>query len=244
MAYPITFEADVAERRSRLTTFFRALMVIPHLLVLLVYGLVAVFTIVGAWFALVITGRYPQGLYTFNSGVLRYITRVYAYMYLLTDAYPPFGTGESTDYPVRLAIAPPQPQYSRLKALFRIIVGIPVLIINYVMNLILGFVTIIAWFWIVITGKESKGLHAALSFTLSYNAKANGYFYLLTERYPPFSDDDAGTLTAAPAAGPLDPPAPTGPSTSLGSDIGLPDLPPPPPREDGPGGLTSGDPLR
>jgi hypothetical protein len=61
----VTFEADYVERRSRLTTFFRLLLVIPHLIVLYLWGIVAGIAVVIAWFALLFTARYPRGLYMF-----------------------------------------------------------------------------------------------------------------------------------------------------------------------------------
>ena len=47
-----------------------------------------------AWFAIVFTGRYPEGLYNFNAGFLRMATRVNGFYYLLTDEYPPFNGDE------------------------------------------------------------------------------------------------------------------------------------------------------
>jgi hypothetical protein len=57
----------------------------------LVFVLVAwgVTTIV-AWFAILFTGRYPQGLYAFGVGVLRWRIRVESYALLMVDEYPPF----------------------------------------------------------------------------------------------------------------------------------------------------------
>jgi hypothetical protein len=43
-----------------------------------------------AWLAILVTGRYPKALYEFGIGVLRWTTRVEAYLLLLTDEYPPF----------------------------------------------------------------------------------------------------------------------------------------------------------
>lgn len=228
MSYPITYAAGFTEKRSRLTTFFRYFMVIPHMVVLLFYGLAAAFAIVGAWFAIVFTGRYPEGLYAFNSGFLRYITRVYAYLYLATDVYPPFNGAEDPDYPVQLAIGAPKPQYSRVKAFFRIIVAIPVLIVSYVMSLILSLVGVVSWFYIVILGKQNESLHGALDLALAYTAKANGYLYLLTEDYPPFTNEPPA-MAAAPTGAPLT--SPEAPPSTTGSEMGLPDLPPPPPRD-------------
>ena len=69
MPYPVTFKADYVEKRSRLTTFFRLLLAIPHLIVLYFYGLAAGVVVIVAWFALLFTGRYPQGMYDFVAGV-------------------------------------------------------------------------------------------------------------------------------------------------------------------------------
>ena len=79
-----------------------------------------------AWFAIVFTGKYPEGLYNFNAGYLRMISRVYGFEYLLNDEWPPFGGDDAPDYPVRVGVPPPLDEYNRLKTGFRLIVGIPV----------------------------------------------------------------------------------------------------------------------
>ncbi len=66
-------------------------LAIPHYFVLLFLGIGAFFAVIIAWFAIVFTGRYPQGLFDFVVGVGRWGLRVYAYAFLLvTDRYPPF----------------------------------------------------------------------------------------------------------------------------------------------------------
>jgi len=75
VSYPVTFEADYVERRSRLTAFFRLILAIPVAIVLYVYGLIAFVAIVIAWFAIVITGHYPKGLYDFVAGFTRCLAR-------------------------------------------------------------------------------------------------------------------------------------------------------------------------
>ena len=47
-------------------------------------------TTVVSWFAILITGRYPHGLYGFGVGALRWLIRVEAFVLLLVDEYPPF----------------------------------------------------------------------------------------------------------------------------------------------------------
>ncbi len=192
--YPVSYEADAAiEGRNRLTTFFRYLVSIPWQIVAALYGFVAQFAAFFAWFAIVFTGRYPEGLYNFNAGFLRMASRVNAFNYLLTDDWPPFNGEQEAAYPIRIGVAPPLDSYSRLKTFFRLIVGIPVMILAWVQGLILGVVTLIAWFAILFTGKFPEGLFGPARSASAYLARAGAYFLLLTEDWPPFSlEDGAG----------------------------------------------------
>ena len=78
------------EGRNRLTTFFRYLLVIPHAIVLAFLGIAAAFVILIAWFAVLFTAKWPDGLRDFMVGYIRWLTRVNGYALLLTDEYPPF----------------------------------------------------------------------------------------------------------------------------------------------------------
>jgi hypothetical protein len=69
-------------------------LAIPHFIVLFLLSVGAFFAVVGAWFAILFTGRYPRGLFDFVLGVLRWWNRVIAYAFaLVTDEYPPFRLG-------------------------------------------------------------------------------------------------------------------------------------------------------
>jgi hypothetical protein len=205
----VTFKADYVEKRSRLTTFFRLILVIPHAIVVFFYVLAAEVVVIIAWFALLFTGRYPQGMYDFVAGALRYSTRVFGYALLLSDEYPPFSGDPATPYPVDLSIGPPKAEYSRLKVLFRIILMIPVYIISYAMQIVAQLGAFLAWFAIVVLGRQPKGLQDMIVLGLSYQQRSYAYFALLTEDWPPFTDDTTGRVEAAPAFGalPSTPPA-------------------------------------
>lgn len=82
--------ADPPEPRNRLTVAFRLFLAIPHFVVLVFVLFAWAFTTIIAWFAIVITGDYPQSLYPFGVGALRWRLRVEAYLLLMVDEYPPF----------------------------------------------------------------------------------------------------------------------------------------------------------
>jgi hypothetical protein len=91
--YPAELQATLPEAkapRDRLSVAFRIILAIPHLVCVWALSVVWFFTTIVAWFNILFTGSYPEGLYRFAVGVLRWNTRVEAYLLLLHDAYPPF----------------------------------------------------------------------------------------------------------------------------------------------------------
>jgi Domain of unknown function (DUF4389) len=90
-SYPTSLAIDDAEvPRNRLTVAFRLVLAIPHLVALWVLGLAWAVTTLAAWLAILFTGRMPRPLFRFGVGMLRWSTRVEAYLLLLHDDYPPF----------------------------------------------------------------------------------------------------------------------------------------------------------
>lgn len=82
---------NAPEDLNRWLPLVKWLLALPHYIVLLFLGIAAVIAVVGAWFAVVFTGRYPRRIFSFVEGVLRWALRVEAYAFLLiTDRYPPF----------------------------------------------------------------------------------------------------------------------------------------------------------
>jgi hypothetical protein len=82
---------DAKEDLNRWLPLVKWFLAIPHYVVLIVLAVIAVFAIIIAWFAILITGRYPRVLFDYVVGVARWGLRVQAYMSLLvTDRYPPF----------------------------------------------------------------------------------------------------------------------------------------------------------
>jgi uncharacterized membrane protein len=82
---------DVERDLNRWLPLIKWLLAIPHYIILFFLGIAAFFAVVIAWFAILLTGQYPRGLFDFVVGVGRWWVRVDAYAFLLvTDRYPPF----------------------------------------------------------------------------------------------------------------------------------------------------------
>jgi len=235
MAYPVTFEADYVERRSRLTTFFRPILAIPLIIWLAIYGIAATIAIFIAWFAIVFTARYPRTLYGFVEGYNRYYARATAYAALVCDPYPSFLGEDDPAYAVRMHFSGPLDPYSRLRTFFRIILAIPIAILRWVIHLLLEITAVAAWFVIVFSGKLPRGLYDVMVLANSYIARSDSYLYLLTETYPPFEDAQtrsAGTpgppLAEPPSAGPPDTAPPAAGPPVPGPPAAGPPIPEPP----------------
>jgi Domain of unknown function (DUF4389) len=85
---------DVSLELNRWLPLVKWFLAIPHYVVLFFLSIAMVVVIILSWFAILFTGRYPRGLFTFVEGVLRWHSRVTGYAFLLvTDRYPPFQLG-------------------------------------------------------------------------------------------------------------------------------------------------------
>lgn len=184
--HPVQLHVEYVERRSRLTTFFRLILAIPHLIFAAVFGLVAFVVSFIAWFAILITGSFPAGMWNLVSGYLRYNARVGTYMWLATDPWPPFsGDGE---YPATATLERPERQ-SRWKTLLRLILAIPFGILYYLLNNVaLPVVGLLLWLIILITGKAPEGLHNFQVMALRFNLRFFAFVLLATDAWPSFEE--------------------------------------------------------
>jgi hypothetical protein len=229
--YPISYALDYeGEDRNRLTAFFRYFVAIPWLIVGGLWLIVAEIFAFFAWFAIVFTGRYPDGLYSFNARAVRMMARVNGFYALATDEYPPFNGDPDDAYPVRVGVGDPKPEYSRAKTFFRLIVGIPVFLLAWVQGIIGGVISIIAWFAILFTGRFPEGMFEPLRSALAYQTRAVAYILLMTEDYPPFSYDEAQEQQPPALASPEARAA----GTTTPQPPGTEQAPPPPPPSEQP----------
>ncbi|TLZ76901.1 MAG: DUF4389 domain-containing protein, partial [Methanobacteriota archaeon] len=97
MTYPVQYDTLCPDRYVRWKlVIWKLITSIPHLLVLALLTFSLVVVVPTGWIAILFTGRFPRGLHQYAAGVLRWWTRVQAYMLSLTDEFPPFSLAADT----------------------------------------------------------------------------------------------------------------------------------------------------
>ena len=82
---------DAQQDLNRWLPLVKWFLAIPHYIILIPLSIVALLCLIGAWFAILFTGRYPRDLFNLIVGFSRWWLRVIAYAFILvTDRYPPF----------------------------------------------------------------------------------------------------------------------------------------------------------
>ena len=202
--------APALDGRERLTTAFRFILALPHIVLVggpiaavltwdrsaqdgLTYGWSAGGGVLGvaaaviaviAWFAILFTGRYPQGLWDLVAYYMRWRVRVMAYAALLRDEYPPFGDGS---YPVELELPRPAEPRDRLTVGLRPILAIPHLVAIWILGIAWAFATIVAWLAILFTGRYPQRLYSFGVGAMRWTTRVEAYVLLLRDEYPPFT---------------------------------------------------------
>src|SRR5205823_1786911 len=126
-SYPVRVTGTLDAGLSRWLWLVKWLVLIPHYVVLVLLWIAFFVLTIVAFFAILLTGRYPRGIFDFNLGVLRWTWRVgfYSYSALATDRYPPFSMSQEPDYPARLDIAYPEWQRKGLPLIGWWLLGLP-----------------------------------------------------------------------------------------------------------------------
>ena len=193
-AYPAAFGVDAPERITNWKPLVQWILAVPHYLVLrgLEYlsGAVAVIS----WFAIVFTGRLPEGLASAQHLYIRYSNRTVSYVAFLREDYPPFVFGTTADdegeYPgVRTDFRPQYEDRNRVTVGFRLILVIPHVIVLAFLWLA-AIVVVVVWVFVVLfTGRWSPAVRDFVVGVLRWNTRVAAYGLLLTDEYPPFSLD-------------------------------------------------------
>ena len=207
MPYPVSLTVTPAlTNRNRLTTAFRLILAIPHLILVGgggigfasrtdhpgfsvggeggLLGAVAVFLAIVSWFSILITGTHIVGIRQFTMFYLRWRTRALAYFMLLADSYPPFGDGA---YPASFDLTDATAPRDRITVAFRLLLAIPHFIVLFFVLIAWMLATIAGWFIILFTGTFPEGLHQFGVGAMQWQLRVEAYLYLMVDEYPPFS---------------------------------------------------------
>jgi hypothetical protein len=214
-AYPVRIEGELDEDLSRWLWVVKWLLAIPHYIVLAFLWLTLVVLTVVAFFAILVTGRYPRGIFDFNVGVLRWTWRVafYSYGALGTDRYPPFTLDDVPDYPARLDVPYPE-QLSRGLVLVKwwllaiphyIVVGIFLGGGGYAASQVddwfwsfafqtglIGILVLFAGIALVFSGDYPRAIFDLVLGLDRWVARVAAYVLLMRDEYPPFRLDQGG----------------------------------------------------
>jgi hypothetical protein len=218
--------------QRRVVVFFRPLLAIPQLVVLYFLNIAALVLVVLGWFAALFTGRLPESAASFLVGNLRWRSRVEAYLFLLTDQYPPFSLDTAPDYPVDMAVQ--TGRLNRWSVLFRYFLAIPAALAVAFLGLGASIFWIVTWVATLIKGEVPRALFEANAAALRYEYRFTAFFFMLTSVYPAEVMGDAaptpGTIAPPPVGPPVVPSSvPFAGPGSPGALTSAPFLPVPPP---------------
>ena len=220
----VTYEVPYTEERNRLTTAFRIILAIPHLIVVQVWGYLMEILAVIEWFIILFTGKRNEGIWNLQWAWLGYYSRVYGYVDLLYDQYPAFGTDPGT-VPARTEFRYDEPA-DRLTNGLRFIWAIPAIVVAAVLGIASVFVLIAAWFVILFTGKQPGGMFGFILRVFRYILQTYSYVLLMTDTYPSWSSTESGTGVAPGAPPPTGAPPPPPPPQAPPAQTPPPTAPP------------------
>jgi Domain of unknown function (DUF4389) len=179
---PVQLTVSDDLRRSRLTTFFRLVLAVPHLVWLTLWGIATLFAVIGNWFFMLFSGRPAAPLHRFVARFVRYQTHVYAFLQMVANPFPGF-TGRPGSYPIDLELPAPE-QQSRVVTGFRLFLALPAFAVSSALGTVAGLAAVYSWFHALIRGQVPRGLRNLGAFSLRYNAQVVAYTGLVTDRYP------------------------------------------------------------
>ena len=200
--YPLRYSIDYPEEGlSRLTTAFRLIWLIPIVIIVSLvstggFGRPPVFAaflggtggvlFLAPLLMILFRQKYPRWWFDWNVEVLRFQSRVGAYMVLLTDRYP--STDEEQAIHIEVDYPDVERDLNRWLPLVKWLLAIPHFIVLILLGVVVMFAVIGAWFAILFTGHYPRGLFNFVVGVGRWGLRVQGYAALLvTNRYPPFS---------------------------------------------------------
>jgi hypothetical protein len=237
--YPLRLEGRLDLRLSRWLWLVKWVLAIPHFVVLAFLWIGFVAATVAAFFAILVTGRYPRPLFTYTVGVLRWSWRVahYSWSALGTDRYPPFTLDDDPDYPARLDVTYPQHLSRGLVLVKWWLLALPhYLVVGFLVGGgvwvagrddpwlgtasggLIGVLVLVAAVVLAVTGRYPLALYDLVLGLNRWVYRVVAYAALMTDVYPPFRLDLGGHDPGHPAT--VGPPSVPGGNAMRGSPSG------------------------
>ncbi|HMB19625.1 MAG TPA: DUF4389 domain-containing protein [Spirochaetota bacterium] len=177
-----------------LRTFFGWLYIyIPHYFVLFfvsIWGAILQFV---AFWVILFTGRYPQSMFEYQVGLLKWTVRLSARAYNVSDGYPSFGINGTDEY-TDLNVPYPE-KVDRGLVLLRFFLGLFYVIIPH--YFILGFrgiwvgiLAFVAWWVVLFTGRYPEDMHNWVVGQVRWQTRVMLYMQYMTDTYPAFTGDE------------------------------------------------------
>ncbi len=195
--YPLKIRGDIQEPLSRGLWLVKWLLGIPHYICLAFLWLAAFIVSIIAFFSIVFSGRYPEGLFNFVTGVMRWSWRVgfWSYEALGTDKYPPFSLDPKDDYPADLSIEYPEKLSRGLVWVKWWLLALPHYLIVALFQGggkesqigLTQVIVIFAGVGLLFTGKYHMDFFKFAMGMNRWSYRVMAYGLLMTDKYPPFS---------------------------------------------------------
>jgi hypothetical protein len=203
--YPANLAIDYPDRPlNRLTTGLRMFTLVPISIVLaLVNSGTLDFRHMNGWnwqyaaggilflatlLMILFRQKYPRWWFDWNIALVKFSTRVGAYIGLLTDVYP--STDEEQSVHIEIPYPDVREDLNRWLPLVKWFLAIPHYIILSFLWIAAVVSVVIAWFAILFTGRYPKGLFDFIVGVYRWSLRVAAYAVLLTtDRYPLFSLD-------------------------------------------------------
>ncbi len=194
MKLSIKHQESYSRGELLLRTLFGFLYIfLPHYFLLIFVSLWGAILQFIAFWVVLFTGRYPQSMFEFQVGLLRWSVRLSARMYNIADGYPSFGI-KGTDEHTELTVPYPE-KISRGLVLLRfffgwIYVAIPHAFILYFRAIWVGILIFVSWWVVLFTGKFPASNHEWIVGQIRWTMRLNLYLQYMTDTYPPFTGDE------------------------------------------------------
>ena len=180
----VTFDIGFTSDRDKKSNALRVFYALPHVILTSVLNSFAEVLAVFQWLLVLFTGKRNAALWQLGRGVLDWQARSNAYLGLMYDSYPNFGFERGTE-PVEFDVEF-QEQANRLTCALRLLWAIPAIVMMVFIGIGAAVVTIISWFAIVFTGRQSQGRFMFLQKAHRFSVRTSAYLALLTDTYPKF----------------------------------------------------------